>query len=276
MYTQGRVCEACKDQRFYNCVRYRCTKGSRAGSLVNTVEMYLHHALGYYRQVDRYIAVSRFYRNKMIEYGFPESQITYIPNFVDTQRFAFAGKDAGYGVYIGRLSAEKGLKTLLDACERAPEIPIKIVGTGPMEQYLKAETERRRLANITFCGYKTGNELTELLSAASFSVLPSEWYENCPMSVLESLSVGTPVIGADSGGIPELIEHGEDGLHFSPGDTEALADRMRRLWASREQRLAMGRAGAEKIRTDFTAERHYEQLRMLYASLTPEHRKQGT
>ncbi len=276
MYTQGRVCEACKGRRFYNCVRYRCTKGSRAASLVNMVEMYLHHALGYYRQVDRYIAVSRFYRDKMIEYGFPESQITYIPNFVDTQRFAFSGKDAGYGIYIGRLSAEKGLKTLLDACEKVPEIPMKIVGTGPMEQELKAEAERRRLAQITFCGYKTGKELTELLSAASFSVLPSEWYENCPMSALESLSTGTPVIGAESGGIPELIAHGKDGFHFPPGDAEALADRMRRLWTSQEKRVAMGRAGSEKIRADFTAERHYEQLQALYASLAPEHRQQGT
>ncbi len=267
MYTQGRICEACMGRRFYNCVRYRCTKNSRFKSLINTVEMYFHYAMRYYQKVDRFIAVSRFYREKMIEFGFPPEQVVHIPNFIDTQRFRHVDRDQGYGLYLGRLSWGKGLETLIDACAKTPQIPMVIAGTGSLEDDLKAEVARRGLDNVRFVGYQTGNALQRLIEDASFSVIPSQAYENCPMSVLESLAVGTPVIGSRLGGIPELIEDGEDGLHFTPGDAEDLAQKMLFLWSSDTLRKEMGYAGAQRIAREHAPERHYQRLTGLYEAV---------
>jgi glycosyltransferase involved in cell wall biosynthesis len=141
MYTNDKICEACKGNRFYNCVLNKCTKNSLIKSVVNMLEMYLHHQLGYYQSVDKYIAVSEFYRQKMIEFGFPSDQITHIPNFIDTDKFKHAGRDDGYGLYFGRLSNEKGLNTLLDACACCPDIPMVITGTGPAEKELRDKVQ---------------------------------------------------------------------------------------------------------------------------------------
>ena len=265
MYTQGTVCERCKGRRFYNAFLHSCTKGSRFKSLINTVEMYLHYALGYYQSVNRYIAVSRFYRDKMIEFGFPENQVAYLPNFLDVEKFSPSGEDHGYAIFFGRLSREKGIETLLDAALTTPDIPLKIVGTGPLENELREKTAQAKAQHIEFLGFKTGDELHSLVTNASFSVIPSAWYENCPMSVLESHALETPVLGARIGGIPELISEDVDGVTFTSGDTKALTDKMRYLWAKGgEERLDMGRQGRRKIAEKHHPARHLEQLVEIY------------
>lgn len=267
MYANDSVCEKCKGRKFYNCFLNKCTKGSAFKSLINTVEMYLHYMLGYYQKVNKYIAVSRFYRNKMIEYGFSPDQVAYIPNFIDADKFDNDYADEGYGLYFGRLSHEKGLDHLLEAIMRVPDIPFYIVGTGPSEQDLKQITTDNDLGNVNFLGYKTGDDLRKLVSEASFTVVPSIWYENCPMSVLESLAMQTPVIGADIGGIPELINEGRDGLVYAAGDSDMLAEKMTEMMSNKKLRETMGNAGREKIKSDFSKEGHYEQLISLYRSL---------
>ncbi|MES9906381.1 MAG: glycosyltransferase family 4 protein [Sedimenticola sp.] len=268
MYTNGHICEACKDHKFYHCVLNKCSKNSRIKSLVNMVEMYFHFFMGYYKNVDRYIAVSEFYRQKMIEFGFPPEQIIHLPNYVDTEKFRYAGRDEGYGLYFGRLSNEKGLNTLLEACATTRNIPMVITGTGPAEERLREKVDALKLKHITFTGYKSGQDLIDLLEGASFTVLPSEWYENCPMSILESLAVGTPVIGSRSGGIPELINEEQDGFTFEAGNAEELADKMRILWLDENLRTKMGKSGAEKIQSRYTPDVHYQSLAKVYAELS--------
>ena len=268
MYTNNRICEDCKDRKFYNCVLNRCTKNSRFKSLVNMVEMYFHYLMGYYQNVDRYIAVSEFYRQKMIEFGFPPEQITHIPNFIDTEKFKYAGRDEGYGLYFGRLSHEKGLDTLLEACATTRDIPIRITGTGPAAEELQKKANALELDHVSFTGYKSGRDLIDLLEGASFTVLPSECYENCPMSILESLAVGTPVIGSRTGGIPELIEEGQDGFTFETGNAEDLADKMRQLWSYPELRREMGMSGTKKVLSRYVPDAHYKSLASVYAELT--------
>ena len=268
MYTNGHICENCKGRKFYNCMLNSCTKNSKFKSMINMVEMYFHYLMGYYKNVARYIAVSEFYRQKMIEFGFPPEQITLIPNFIDTEKFQYIGQDKGYGLYFGRLSDEKGLNTLLKACTNTRDVPILIAGTGPAEEELQKKASTLGLEHVTFIGYKSGQELIDLLAGASFTILPSEWYENCPMSVLESLAVGTPVIGSRSGGIPELIEEEQDGLTFEMGNADDLADKMNRLWRSATQRREMGLNGSKKIASQYTAKIHYNRLMRLYTELT--------
>ncbi len=269
MYTNDSVCEACKGRKFYNCFINKCTMGSSFKSLINTVEMYLHYFLGYYQEVDRYIAVSQFYRSKMIEYGFAPEQVVCIPNYIDAAKFERSYDDQGYGLFFGRLSHEKGVDHLLEAAAINQDIPLYIAGTGPVEDELKQIVEKKGLANVKFLGFVTGDDLLDLISKASFTVISSVWYENCPMSVLESLALQTPVIGADIGGIPELINPGVDGYTYEAGNSQALADSMKTIMKDKPGRQAMGKAARKKIINDFNAETHYQSLMDLYAEITP-------
>ena len=268
MYTNGKVCEACKGGKFYNCFIKKCTKGSRFKSLINTVEMYFHYMMGYYQNVDRYIAVSKFHRNKMIENGFKEDQVVYIPNFIDVNKFQLPYDDKGYGLCFGRLSHEKGLDHLLDAAAIASDIPLYIAGTGPLEMELKEIVEQQNISNIKFLGFVSGDKLLNLISQASFTVISSIVYENCPMSVLESLALETPVIGSNIGGIPELVENNVDGFIYEPGNSKQLAEKMKQMMTDADARRAMGEAGRKKIVAHFDKEQHYKKLIALYEELT--------
>lgn len=268
MYTNNKVCEACLGKKFYNCFLKKCTKGSRFKSLINTIEMYLHYFLGYYQEVDRYIAVSRFFRNKMIDFGFSPEQVVYIPNCIDAAKFKRPYDDRGYGLFLGRLSYEKGLDHLLEAAALTPGISLHIAGTGPLESELKQKVEECGMENVKFLGYISGNELLDLISRASFTVISSVVYENCPMSVLESLALQTPVIGAKIGGIPELIDHGTDGFIYEAGNSRALADAMEDMMSDAGRRKKMGETGREKIIENFNEADHYQHLHELYKEVT--------
>lgn len=263
-YVNGNTCEACSGGEFINCFRKKCTKGSSFGSLVNTVEMYFHRMMGYYENVDRYIAVSKFYKRKMIEAGFEEEKISYLPNYIDTEDFYSDGKDNRYVLYFGRLSEEKGVATLIKSAEINKDITHYIVGTGPLDEGLRYEVQNKSLTNIKFLGFKTGNELKRLLSECTCVVVPSEWYENCPMTILEAFASSKPVIGSNIGGIPELIENGIDGYTFEPGDEMDLADKVRTLWNEPSLCLEMGLKGLEKVKNNFNAEMHSRGLINIY------------
>lgn len=264
MLTHDGICERCKGRKFYHCFLNKCSKGSSLKSLINTFEMYFHYAMGYYQSVDKFIAASNFHRNKMIEFGFPARQIVHIPNFIDTSQFTCSDSDLGYGLYFGRLSDEKGVPTLLKALICHRDKTFYIVGSGPLEVSLKQFASDHNLDNVKFVGYKTGDELNKMIMEASYTVLPSECYENCPMSVLESFAMGKPVIGARIGGIPELINEGVDGMTFESGNADDLAEKMLMLWDSPEQRKTMGKSGREKVEREYNPEIHYERIMSVY------------
>lgn len=267
MYSNGVICEKCKGGKFINCTLNRCTKNSLLGSFVNTVEMYFHELMGYYRSVDKYISVSNFYRSKMIEYGYDQNRIVHIPNYIELDDYKYKPSDNGYVLYFGRLSKEKGLQTLLDAAKTLTGIPFYIAGAGPIEEHLHSRIINENIDNVTLLGFKTGDELNKLISEASIVVVPSEWYENCPMSVLESFASSKPVIGSNIGGIPELIEDGVDGFIFEPGDSINLAEIITSAWNIRSTLPDMGSQGRHKIAQQYNAERHYDLLSSVYASV---------
>lgn len=263
-YVNGNVCEACTGGKFINCFKNKCTKGSTLGSMVNTVEMYFHRMMGYYENVDRYIAVSKFYKHKMIESGFSENKIDYLPNYIDAKEYTANGEDKRYILYFGRLSEEKGISTFINSAEVNSDIPYYIVGTGPMEEELKTAVKNKQLSNVEFLGFKTGNELKTLLSECTCVVVPSEWYENCPMTILEAFASAKPVIGSNIGGIPELIDDGVDGFVFEPGNVQALSKQIKLLWQDPLTTKAMGKKGLDKVVRDFNAEKHYQGLTNIY------------
>jgi glycosyltransferase involved in cell wall biosynthesis len=261
------VCEKCKDGNLLNVVRHRCVRGSLAASAIVAVESSVHRLLNTYKgHLDKVIAPSRFFMEKFIEWGWPRDKFAYIPNYVDSSRFAPTYEVGDYYLYFGRLAPEKGLSTLMHAT-KAAGVKLKIAGTGPIEKELHA-LQAQLAADIEFLGYRSGTELHTLIREARAVVLPSEWYENAPMSVLESFALGTPVVGANIGGIPEMVIQGETGWTFTSGSTDELATLLSNLGSKPSAKIAhIGHQSRDYVVTHFNREGYLEATLSLYAEL---------
>lgn len=267
--SNGQICERCRGKKFYNATLQRCNHGSMMASFLNTAEMYIHHALHWYDLPDIYITPSNFMRSKMIEFGMQADKIIHIPNFVDVNQYQFSKNYDKYFVYLGRLHKIKGLKTLISAMEQIKNSDIKLylIGDGPQKTELKEVVRKLDLNNVEFCGYQSGTKLKALLENAMFNVLPSEVYENCPMSVLELMAMGKPTLGARIGGIPELIEDGIDGSLFESGNVDDLVENLNYLLARPSQCVEMGIAARNKAVRKYNPELHYQEISRIYKRL---------
>ena len=262
--SRGEVCEACEGEHFWRALPRRCNRGSLLRTAVSVLESYVSRALGD-DEIDHFVAPSRFLRDKMMEHGILEpSDVTVLPNFVDPARFR-PGEGAGdHFVYFGRLRSVKGVDTLVEAAAPLAEHPLYVLGTGPDRERLERTVESRGLDHIRFLGHRDGEELHEVVRSARAAVVPSELYENCPMAVLESLALATPVVGSEMGGIPELIRDGEDGFLVPPGEPESLRETMDWLARHPGRAAEMGDAGRRKVERRFGPERHYRGLAEVY------------
>ncbi len=257
----GEICEACKGRNFWKASTLNC-QGSKAQSLLLTLEATWHKWRGSYDGVDIFLAPSRFMA-EMISKRFSEDKIQLLRNGIDCNKMRPIFEDEGYALYFGRLSPEKGIQTLIGAYKTLDAFfPLKVVGSGPLEKGL-----RSLCPEAEHLGYRNGNELTDLISSAAFVVVPSEWFENCSMAVLEAMALGKPVIGSRVGGITEQIEDGKTGYLFRPGDKEGLADKMRALAEDPRLRAEMGRAARIKAKKEFSLEQHCKQLISIYKAL---------
>ena len=223
----GENCEKCLGGHFGNCTKGKCIHGSLAKSAVGTLEAMLWNGCGVYKNIDVMICCSEFLKTKMDCNPLFAGKTLALHNFVDkVERKETEKQD--YVLYFGRFSREKGIDTLLKVCKALPDIPFVFAGTGPLEGEIAG------VPNIKNVGFQRGQALENLIRQARFSVYPSQWYENCPFSVMESQLYGTSVLGADIGGIPELIEVGKTGELFESGNAAQLEKKIRTLWEDRE------------------------------------------
>ena len=261
------ICERCRGGRLYNVALHRCIKNSAALSAMVMVEAVLHRLIGSYRRcVSRFVVPSRFYAEKLAEWGFPVGMFRHIPNFVDVARYEPRYAPGDRFVYFGRLSREKGLHTLVRAVAQG-NCKLTIVGTGPELDSLR-QLAAQLAANVEFTGFLTGPELHEVIRDSRAVVLPSEWYENAPMSVLEAYALGKPVVGARIGGIPELIHDGVTGVQFPSGDVAALAGVLGLILSSSDADLAeMGRSGRRWVETEFSSHIYRDRVLAVYREL---------
>jgi glycosyltransferase involved in cell wall biosynthesis len=219
---KGKICEKCKNGRFINCLINKCSGKSLSQSGVLALDAYYRkYITSPFDYIDKYIFVSRFIYNKHNEYqkGIKFKSVilhNFMPNLKDIQPNNVKGE---YFLYFGRLSREKGIVTLINAAEKA-DVNLKIVGSGPLLDI--KDTHRNR--NIEFLGFKKGDELWDVVKNASFIIVPSEWYENNPLSIIESYACGKPVIGAKIGGIPEILIHNKTGYIFNYGNEVELKE----------------------------------------------------
>lgn len=231
------------------------------------METLVHRSFGLYRDtLDRLIAPSRFYRDKLAAWGWDADRIAHIPNCIDTSDYAPAADEGGYFVYAGRLAPEKGLATLLRAAALARQ-KLVLAGTGPEEPRLRRLAEDFG-ADVRFVGHLDKPELKRLIGEALALVLPSEWYENAPVSILEAYALGRPVIGARIGGIPELVADGETGLLVESGHAAGLAEAMVALAEQpAARRAAMGATGRDWVQREFSPDRYRERTLNLYEAI---------
>ena len=261
------VCERCKNGNVLNVLRYRCIKDAFLPSALVALESMVHRWLDIYKKhLNKVVTPSRFYYEKYQEWGWPRSQLAYVPNYVDATRFAPSFEPGRHALYFGRLAPEKGVDTLINAAGKAG-IPLKIAGTGPEETRLKALANALN-ADVEFLGFRGGEQLHDIIRAARVVVLPSEWYENAPMSVLESFALGKPVVGARIGGIPEMIEAGQNGWIFESRDVEQLAETLREVALAENSRLIdMGRNGRLGVEQNFNRARYLREILAVYAEV---------
>lgn len=219
----GGNCDKCLGGHFVNCVKGRCIHGSLAKSVIGAMEASFWKWMGVYTHIDHIICCSRFMKTKLDSNPVFAEKTVVLHNFVDeVQHKDVEKKD--YVLYFGRYSQEKGIAALIHAAKELPEVQFVFAGSGPLEGMLEG------VPNIRNVGFQSGEALEKLIREARFSVYPSEWYENCPFSVMESQMYGTPVLGADIGGVPELIQAGKTGELFASGNVEELKLQIQKLW----------------------------------------------
>lgn len=275
LYTQGAPCTRCVGGRFHHAVVHRCVKDSRLKSLVCAIENTLHRRRGAYDSIARFIAPSRFLYNTMIRAGLPEPKLLHWPNPVELPPVP-RSRDSGYILYHGRLAPEKGLWTLVRAAQRLARAEVRIAGEGPLRAALEAWCLEHSLDNVRFLGFIPPAELPPLIRNARCLVMPSEWYENCPMALLEALSHGVPVVASNIGGLPEYVEHGENGLLVAPGDDAALAEALSLLLSDPARAALMGRAARLRAERDHAPRPYLERLLALSAELLHNDKRRKT
>jgi glycosyltransferase involved in cell wall biosynthesis len=272
-FRQGQVCEACLGRLPWRGALYGCYRESRAASAVVAGMITLHRALGTWNLVDRFLALTEFARQKFIEGGFPPEKISVKPNFVHPDPGPGEGR-GGYALFVGRLSPEKGLGTLLMAWERlGGKVPLKIVGDGPLAP--EVQEAQKRISGVEWLGRKAPEEVYALMGEASFLVFPSEWYEGFPKVLAEAFAKGLPVLASALGSQGSIVDHGRTGLHFRPGDPEDLAAKVEWLLAHPNELARMRKEARAEYEAKYTAEQNYAQLMAIYHEVLSKRRYDG-
>jgi glycosyltransferase involved in cell wall biosynthesis len=260
------ICEKCKHGNLLHLVKNRCIHDSLTVSTLVAIESAFHKLLSSYNNnLDVIVSPSHFFRDKFIDWGWDEKKLIYIPNFIDSERIVPNFNAGKYFLYFGRLAPEKGIHTLIKAACNA-KVTLIIAGTGPYEKHLKALAANHD--NITFVGYQSGNDLWKLIHNSRAVVLPSEWYENAPISALEAYAGGKPLIGANIGGIPEMLHDGYTGIVFDSGNIDDLSDKLSLLHnASDDKVSSLGKNARNYVSTTFTPKRYFSDMIKLYSTL---------
>jgi len=267
LYDQRRyvVCEDCLYGGRLSPLLRRCLKGSLAASAAACAAGLADAFLGRSRvAVRRFFTPSAFMRRKMIRAGMPPDRVFHLPNFVDPSRIRPSAEPGEYLLFVGRLVQHKGALTFLEAAERAPDVPCRMAGGGPLEPVVRRLAQERGLANLRVLGHLEGETLWDQVRGARALVAPSEWYEPFGLVILEAMAAARPVIASNIAGPAEVVSHGRDGLLVPPRDPDRLAAAFLRLWREPELALEMGRRGREKVESLYGADLHYRRLMRHY------------
>lgn len=274
LFRDGKVCEECVDHSLLRGVLHGCYRDSRAATATTALMLGVHRALGTWQdKVSAYIATTEFARRKFVAGGLPADRVHVKSNFLDVD--PGPKKEVGdYALFVGRLSPEKGGDILLDAWERLSlPIPLQIIGDGPMRLRLEAQAAQRGLSNIQFRGQAPRSEVIDAIKKARFVIVPSQCYENFPVTIAEAFACGTAVICSGHGGMQEIVTDQSTGLHFTPGEPADLAAKAHWAWKHSAKMEEMGRSARLEYEARYTSERNYTILAGIYAQAVSSRRR---
>ncbi|HNZ58503.1 MAG: Glycosyltransferase Gtf1 [Syntrophorhabdaceae bacterium] len=263
-YINDSICEKCKNGAFWNAIRYKCFRDSFLLSGLYATTIGTNRLSGVFKKIDAFVCTTEFNKQKLMEAGIEEKRLFIKPNYLDITNIEPSVGTGNHIIFLGRLSQEKGLWTLIKAFEKIKDLQLKIVGTGPLEHPLRKYIKENSINNISIEGFKEGDEKNNLIKNALFMVFPSEWYEHFPIVLLEAFAFGKPVIASDIGNMPLIVENEKSGLHFKAGDIDDLIEKIRILSQNNSEITRMGEFARKKIETYYTPEINYKILKSIF------------
>jgi glycosyltransferase involved in cell wall biosynthesis len=262
------ICEKCLDGTSMNVIINKCKNDSYAQSTIRYLESRISRLLGDISKIDMFLCVSKFQKSLMQRVGIPEHKLKVLYNFVDLPENKNTTPHKNYFLYFGRIEKLKGIHTAIKAFQKFPNNDFKIVGVGPYTADLQKLVATLPIQNVEFLGFKSGDDLWDLVASSRAVLVPSEWYENCSMTVLESKALGRPVIASAIGGITEQIVDGENGFLHAPNEPSSISRAIERLLALTDSEYAsMCQASRTDLTNRYSADLHYKKLKVVYEEI---------
>lgn len=275
-YNHEGVCERCKGGNYLHAIQHRCYKNSYAYSALYAAALAYARGSGVMAKVDAFVCLTEFARRKLSSAGVPPEQLFVRPNCIDALPIIPAIGKGDYVAYIGRLSNEKGIWTLIRAMEHVRGPILKIAGTGPEEGSIREYLEKKNIQNVQLLGFISGRAREEFLGNCMFTIMPSEWYEMFPMVLLEAWAAGKPVIGSRLGATADLIEEGRTGLLFEPANPLDLAQKIENLCGSPDRLSLMGAQARRVVETKYSPLESHNILMQIFHQVSRRNVPAGT
>lgn len=275
-FRNGKICEECVESSLWKSLQHECYRSSHIQTAAVLCMLVVHRlAKTLEHKITLFTALTNFSRDKLVAGGLPRTRIVVRPNFLAQDPSVGEGPRRGF-VFAGRLSEEKGVSTLLEAWTRHPEIPLTIIGDGPLKKWAENYIRENGLIHIRMTGRLKSDEVLAEIKKAVALVAPSLWYETFGRTIIEAYATGTPVIASRLGAMAELVVDGETGMLFAAGEAEDLSEKVRTLMSSRETDLNMGAKARQVFETRFSAEQAHASLMKIYEQALAMRKMEGT
>jgi glycosyltransferase involved in cell wall biosynthesis len=272
LFTNNQYCQKCRRYKYFNAVKYRCIKNSYLKSFLACLEMYFCKITKIYtKNIDLFIAPSRFVKKRLIDFGIKKDKITYLPHAINLKKFDSGYNKGHYILYFGNLTYKKGVQVLLKAAQYIPTTAVKIAGSGPYQKNLKNLVKTYRLKNVGFLGYKKNNELAGIVKNSYLVIIPSLWPEASSLVTYEASKASKPILASKIGALPEIITDNKTGILFSPNNHRELAEKIKYLLANPEIAKEIGQNAKKKINTFNDENSHYQKITKIYKQLIKKH-----
>ena len=266
LYVKGHDCQRCKESHI-NIIKNRCFKNSLPASLMGFFAKKVHNLLKIWENVDLFITASSNFKDILVDWGFDEEKIVVNPYYAEVKTVTPHYNFQDYCLFVGRLTFEKGVDILLEAIKKV-NVKLVIIGDGSARKWMEDYVKTENMKNVAFLGtIESKKELYNYIKNSMFIIIPSSWFELFPLIALNSFCLGKPVIGSDSGGIPEIVEHRKNGLIFHRGDSDGLKNAIEYLVNDKNLIIEYGKNARKKAEENYTEEKHYSKIIDAYDSV---------
>lgn len=274
----GKPCEDCVGTNLLPSLVHKCYRDSLLATGANAWQITRNRWAGNYQKVSRFITLTEFSASRYVKAGFNKDRLVVKPNFLPARaralknEFLIKNNTSDYAVYVGRLSEEKGVRTLINAWCNVTAIPLKIIGDGVLRDELERFVKNNGL-NVEFLGFLPNDEVLKVVAHSKLQVIPSECYEGFPMVVVEAYALGVPIVASRIGSLEEVIIEGETGLKFTPGSSMDLAEKVNKLIGSDSLRIKMKKNAQDVFKHYYTADANFKMLNAIYHQVIEENKE---